>query len=593
MSDFLIDERDILFNLKECPGMSAIETMEFFEEADEDALDMIFDQAKNFCVKVLAPLSRSSDRESCHLKDGVVELPEGIAEAWEQYSELGLTGMTSSSEFGGSDLPHFFAAPVAEMQCGSFLSFSMLPMLTHGAARLIESFGSQDQKELYLERMYTGEWTGTMCLTEPGAGSDVGAGITKAVPNGDTYKITGTKIFITWGDHELTDNIIHLVLARIEGSPAGSKGLSLFIVPKKGVNADGTITGGNNVSCGNIEHKMGIKASPTCVINFDESTGYLLGTPNQGMRMMFQMMNSARIEVGTQGMAVGASAYLSALSYASERVQGTVKDENGVRNAKIIEHPDVRRMLLKMRALIQASRAMLYNIMLFEDLLHHGSEEEQQKYGALVEVLTPIAKSYGSDQGFRVTELAIQTYGGYGFCQEYPVEQYMRDCKITSIYEGTNGIQALDLVFRKILMNKGASLQVLMGDVMALTKSLEDETLQGLGKTLEEACGVIGKIVAEFGMAMTQAGGDDRVKFYATDFQEAMGHIVGAYFLLKQASVAKTALERDDLRPEDRTFYEQKLVTTNYFFNDILPGAVATLTNMNLKSVPGLDASFA
>lgn len=428
-----------------------------------------------------------------------------------------------------------------------------------------------------------------MCLTEPHAGSDVGAASTRAVPEGDHYRITGTKIFISWGDHEFSENIIHLVLARTPGAPAGTKGLSLFVVPKFEINGDGGIVGPNMVECGNIEHKMGIKASPTCVINFDGSKGWLLGEEGKGMKYMFQMMNEARIEVGVQGMGLAAAAYESARSYALERVQGGVKDENGARPAKIVEHEDVRRMLLKMRALVQGIRSMTYHLMYYVDLAHHHPTDGA-KYRGLVDLMTPILKSYGSDQGFRVTEMAVQTYGGYGYCQEYPVEQYLRDCKISSIYEGTNGIQALDLVMRKILMNKGENLKIWVGDVMTAAAASSGTTLEPLGKTLQACAASVGETAGWFG-EMFAKGKDDVVRFHATDFQEAMGHVMVGYFLLLQATTAVKALE-GDVSAADKTFYEQKLVTTHYFFEVMIPGALSQLKTIRSGAATGLQAVF-
>ncbi len=593
MVQYHVDERDMMFNLKESPGLDAISGLEAFSDCDEDALDMIFEQSKTFCQKVLAPLLAPSDRAGCRLEDGRVVLPDGVAEAWDQYKELGLIGMSSSSEYGGSDLPHFFSIPVTEMECGSFVSFSMLPLLTRGAARLLWAFGAKQLKDLYLERMFTGEWSGTMCLTEPGAGSDVGAGVTKATPEGDCYRIMGTKIFITWGEHSLTDNIIHMVLARTPGSPPGTKGLSLFLVPKNRVDGAGAITGENDVSCGAIEHKMGINASPTCVINFganDGCIGYLIGEERQGMRYMFQMMNEARIEVGVQGMAQASAAYLAALKYAGERVQGSIRTADGPRTAKILEHPDVRRMLLKMRALVEGSRALLYHLMHYYDLAcHHPTEGE--KHQALVDLMTPICKSFCSDQGFRVTELAVQTFGGYGYTQDYPAEQYMRDAKIASIYEGTNGIQAMDLLFRKILMNQGAYLRVWSDEVRALRESLAQTRLEGVAEALGEAEKRVMAAVMRFGQLM-QSGEEETVRFYATDFQDNMGFVMVGYFLLRQSRTALEALAGEP-NDRDRRFYEQKLVTTEYFFNDLMPGAVRVLEMMADSEAPGLKAEFA
>jgi len=592
MTEYRIDERDMMFNLLECPGLRGIQELDAYPECDEDTLRMIFDQSKAFCQKVLAPLLAPSDRAGCRLENGRVSLPDGMREAWEQYRELGLIGMTADPEFGGAGLPHFFSIPVTEMECGSFVSFSMLPLLTRGAARLIWAFGDARLKALYLEKMFSGEWSGTMCLTEPGAGSDVGAGVTKAVPEGDRYKISGTKIFITWGDHELTKNVIHLVLARTPGSPPGTKGLSLFVVPKFRLDENGEAAGPNDVACGAIEHKMGINASPTCVINFganDGAVGFLVGEENQGMRYMFQMMNEARIEVGVQGLAQASAAYLSAVDYARERVQGVIREPDGPRPAKIIEHADVRRMLIKMRALVEGSRAMIYHLMNYVDLAH-GPTDEAAKYGALVDLMTPICKSFCSDQGFRVSEMAVQTYGGYGYTQDYPVEQYLRDVKIASIYEGTNGIQAMDLVFRKILMNKGENLQVWAGEARALCESLANTKLEGEAEALGKAAERVMNTVAHFGQAMQQ-GGEEKVRFYATEFQDCMGYVMSAYFLLRQSRVAQDALAGapDD---RDRRYYEQKLATTAYYFNDLLPGAIHGLDLMAKSDAPGLNAAF-
>ena len=584
---YYIDERDMMFNLKECPGLKEYAGIEAFEDVDEDTAEMIFDQSKSFCQKVLAPILAESDQAGTKLVDGKVVLPESIRDAWEQYKELGLIGMCSDSAYGGGDLPHILSVPVTEMECGSFVAFSMLPLLTRGAARLIWAFGNDELKDTYLENMFSGLWTGTMCLTEPHAGSDVGAGSTKAVPEDDHYKITGTKIFISWGEHEFAENIIHLVLARTPGAPAGTKGLSLFVVPKNRHDGN-TITGPNAVVCSNVEHKMGIKASPTCVINFEDSIGYIVGDEGKGMRYMFQMMNEARVEVGIQGMGIAAAAYQSALNYAKERTQGSVRTADGARPAKIIEHEDVRRMLLKMRALVEGSRAMVYHLMYYHDMHHHASESA--KYDALIELITPICKSYGSDQGFRVTEMAVQIYGGYGYCQEYPMEQYMRDCKISSIYEGTNGIQALDLVFRKIIMNKGAGLKVWADDVMELCKSLGGTRLEPLAGVMGKAVGRVGETATHFGKLM-MGGGDDKIRFVATDFQEAMGHVMVGSFLLRQCSVALKALE-GDVSDVDRTYYEQKMVTTAYFFETIIPPALTSLKVMQNETMTGLEAAF-
>lgn len=593
MSHYNIDERDILFNLKELPGLSGYDGIEGFADTSQETLDMIYDAAKKYALEVAAPLFKVGDRQGCSLQDGKVTLADGVKEAWDQYRELDMIGMNSDSEYGGAELPHFFSTPVAELECGSFVSFSMLPMLTRGAARLLLTFGSDELKSKYVENMFSGTWSGTMCLTEPGAGSDVGAGVTKAVPEGDHYKITGTKIFITWGEHDLTENIIHLVLARIEGAPAGSKGLSLFVVPKYRLDENGRPGTFNDVQCAGIEHKMGINASPTCVLNFGSENacrGYLIGEAQQGMRYMFLMMNEARLEVGIQGMAQAGAAYLSARNYAAERVQGVRMTAEGPKPAKIIEHPDVQRMLLRMRTLVHGSRAMIYHMSQYLDFGHHHPTD-QDKYQTMAELMTPICKSYCSDMGFRVAEMAVQTYGGFGYCNEYPVEQYLRDLKISSIYEGTNGIQALDLVFRKILATEGKGLKLWMQDATAVCQSVAGiERLAPLAGAMGKAMQTLGETAMVFGKWYGEKK-MDHIQFRATEFQENMGHVMLAYFLLVQAKYAAEKLE-SGVSDNDRKFYEQKLVTTEYAFSDLLPGAVFALKAMTQENIPGLAAEF-
>lgn len=583
MTQYRIDERDLQFNMFECPGVHQLDGVHPMADGSDDTLRMVYEQCASFCQKVLAPLHDSGDREGCSLVDGQVQVPNGMQEAWDQYRELGLIGMMAEAAWGGSELPHFFAAPVAELECGSCVSFSMLPLLTRGAANLIASFGSDALKQTFLEKMYSGEWSGTMCLTEPHAGSDVGASTTKAVPDGDHYLITGTKIFITWGEHPLSQNIIHLVLARTPDAPRGSRGLSLFAVPKHRSDANGNITEPNDVSCGSIEHKMGIKASPTCVMNFgtnNQCRGYLVGKLNQGIAHMFQMMNSARIEVGVQGLAQGAAAYLAAREYARERTQGSIKDESGVRSAKIVEHPDVQRMLANMKALVEGGRALLYHLTLYIDLAdHHPTQSE--RYQGYVDLLTPICKTYGSDQGFRVTELAIQTLGGYGYCNEYSVEQYMRDVKITSIYEGTNGIQALDLVFRKIIGSKGALLEAWLDEVQEFCTSLDQTELDPIGQAIQKVSSELAQTAQHLAANMGQA------QYYAVAFQEAMSLLAAAYYLARQAQVAsaKAANSND-------AFYAEKIVTAMMFSQEILPKAGFSLAQMRQVVPIGMDLSF-
>lgn len=589
MTHYHIDERDITFNLKECPGLSVLKEHHPTEECDEETLDMIFDQSAGFAVKVLSPFFEPGDRQGCRFVDGKVIVPQEMKEIWPVYRELGVMGMTAGAEFGGTELPHLFQIPVSELECGSCVSFSMLPLLTREAANVIDRFAAQEVRERFLERMYSGQWTGTMCLTEPGAGSDVGATATKAEPHGSLYRITGTKIFITWGDHDLTENIIHLILARIQGAPAGTKGLSLFVVPKFRVDDSGNIAGFNDVVCSNIEHKMGINASPTCALNFGDHgdcEGYLVGEPNRGLSYMFHMMNSARFEVGLQGLAQASAAYLSAWHYAQERKQGTQKTTEGFAQVPITQHPDIRRMLLNMRAVVHGCRSLLYHMALYQDLA--GCHPDGRRYQALVELFTPICKSYGSDQGFRVTEWAMQVYGGYGYCRDYPIEQYMRDIKIASIYEGTNGIQAMDLVFRKILGNQGAHLNIWIEDVNALAERVQDTPLRDLAETLTRVVQTTKATVETFA-GLVQRGQIALVQFLATDFQDALGHVVVAYFLLHQGLTAHQALAGT---PSDRRFYEDKLITVRHYFSRFLPLAETELNRMARADEVGLQVDF-
>jgi len=573
MAQNIFDERDIMFNVKECPGAAKLSEIERYEDFSVDDLELIFEQTLQFCRDDLAPLNSSFDKEGTNLVGNTVKTPEGMKKIWEDYLEIGLAGTTGNPDYGGVGMPHLFATPLSELEVGACLSFSLIALLTREAANLIDSFGSVELKDRILEKMFSGEWTGTMCLTEPQAGSDVGAATSKAIPNGDTYKISGTKSFISWGDHDLSENIIHLFLARVPGAPHGSRGLSLFVVPKFKITDNGECGESNDVVCSSVEHKMGIKASSTCVLNFGENDGcegYIVGEENSGLKYMFQMMNAARNGVGLQGLAVASVAHQYALQYARERKQSALPGQK--ESTEIINHPDVRFMLMKMKALVQASRAITYHSAYYEDLLH--SPEEQEKANALFELLTPISKSYGSDMGFKVTELAVQVYGGYGYCNDYPVEQLLRDVKITSIYEGTNGIQALDLVFRKLLGSKGMTWKALMGDILDLIEKTSGTDLADLGLKLKSAADTCTEVITHFG---NQAGQKQfrSIQFHATQMLNAMGHLCGAFFLLKGAAIAQEKMISDK-----DSFYGEKIDTTKFFFAYILPEAEAWFNAM-------------
>ncbi|MCB1049726.1 MAG: acyl-CoA dehydrogenase [Acidobacteria bacterium] len=586
MSTYRIDEEDLLFQIRECPGLASLTGVHPSPDCQADTAEMILDQISGFAKKVLAPLRQDADQFGCQFDAGKVKVAPGLQEAWDAYRELGVMAMCEGAEFGGAELPHFFQVPVTECECGSFVSFSMLPLLTKEAANLIASFGSDDLKKTYVPNMYNGTWSGTMCLTEPQAGSDVGSAVTKAVPEGDHYLISGTKIFITWGEHDLSENIIHLVLARVPGAPEGTKGLSLFVVPK--VHPDGTP---NDVVCGSIEHKMGIHASPTAVLNFGNDgkcIGYLVGQVNQGMSYMFQMMNRARINVGVQGMAQASAAYLDALQYARERKQGVVKTAEGLRSVPIIEHPDIQNMLLKMRAVVHGARNLFSHLGLFQDLAEHG--ENRAFNEGLVELLTPISKTYGSDYGFRVAEWAVQVFGGYGYCRDYGMEQYLRDLKITSIYEGTNGIQALDLVFRKLLGSKGALLQNWFQYLAPVLADCQGTDFSKLAEGIQKAHQALGEVCKRMGLAMAN-GKVQSVQFHASAFQEAMCHVVIAGLHLKQALVARQLVESGQGSLSEN-FYRQKEVSCRFYFSYFLPSAVVQLQKMDFEDAGIKELSF-
>ena len=492
------DLREMRFLLFEQFALGELLGQAPFEGWGPDEVNMVLDGAYQFVTEVLGPLNAVGDREGCRIEDGQVKTPTGFKDAWDKVYEGGYKTLSAEPQHGGQGAPFSLYAVVEEMLCGSNAAFNMYPGLAYGAAEVVATFGTPAQREKYLHNMYHGKWGGTMCLTEPQAGSDVGSARTVArkLPDG-TYAIQGTKIFISGGDHDLAENIVHLVLARVEGAPPGTKGLSLFVVPKVRILPDGSLGGSNDVTVGSIEHKMGINGSCTCVLNFGESDGCigeLVGTvENQGMPQMFRMMNGARIGVGVQSVSVASTAYLNALEYARDRKQGPHitqwKDPTAPRVA-ILEHPDVRRMLLDMKSRVEGIRALLVKLSRHEDAhqLYKGKDDAKAAYHqGQVDLLVPLVKAYGSDQAFRICEEAIQTYGGAGYTRDYPVEQYCRDAKIFSIYEGTNHIQAMDLVGRKLGQGGGANLQAFLGDVGAFVSQNDKHPV--LGPAVKELAG--------------------------------------------------------------------------------------------------------
>jgi alkylation response protein AidB-like acyl-CoA dehydrogenase len=543
--------------------------------------------------EVIGPLNAVGDAEGCRVERGAVLTPRGFKEAWKSLYEAGWKQLAVDEQWGGAGAPHALQVLVEEMISGANTAFGMYAGLAFGAAEVIASFGTPEQQSLYCPRMFGGQWGGSMCLTETQAGSDVGSAKTsasrRAGVNDSSYSIRGTKIFISGGDHDLAENVVHLVLARVDGAPQGTKGLTLFIVPKLRPNADGSLAQPNDVTVANIEHKMGINGSATCVLNFGDA-GDCIGWPvggdsrlNQGMPQMFKLMNSARIAVGVQGISVASSAFLNALEFAKERKQGSSiahwKDASAPR-VPIIEHPDVRRMLLDMKARVEGIRALAVKLAHHQDCVHaahdagaeDGRESKALYHQGQVDLLVPLVKAYGSDQGFRICETAIQTFGGVGYTKDFPVEQYCRDAKIFSIYEGTNHIQAMDLVGRKLGQNGGANLQAFLGDVGRFVhEHAGDATLGPAVKTL----GLAQEALSATSMRLLtwfQTGKLAMVPLNANRFLEMMAETTVAWLLLDGAAIAVAKRTAVAAGHPDVAFYEGKVAAALYFARNVLPG---------------------
>jgi alkylation response protein AidB-like acyl-CoA dehydrogenase len=604
VNNYKADLRAIQFTLYEHLHVEQVFTHEAFSHLSREECDATIEQCLRFVNAYTGPLNGVADRAGCVLENGVVRTPAGFKEAWRKLFELGFMSFPMPREGGGFGGPHAIAVVLEELQSGANTAFNMYPALTHGAADLIEVFARHEDKERFLPPMMEGRFAGTMCLSEPQAGSDVGATKTRARHvEGNLYDITGTKCWISAGDHDLTENIIHLVLARIDGAPAGTKGLSLFIVPKIRVNEDGSLGKPNDVVTASIEHKLGIRASATAVLNFGENggcRGILVGDqPHMGMRQMFRMMNGARIAVGVQGLSVASTAYLNALAYARERRQGSsvkhFKDPNAPRVA-IIEHADVRRMLLEMKAKVEGMRTLALKLALHFDLAYALAKTDEAKaryHQGQVDLLTPIVKAYCSDQSFRITELAIQTYGGAGYVTDNPVEQYCRDAKIFSIYEGTNHIQALDLVARKLQEHGGENFRQFLKEIAEFVDTHSHQP--GIGtevRALGEATDALQRGAGAL-MEFFMGGKIDQVTLVANAFLESMAEVTIAHLLLQAASIAdsKRGQDDDDQSQEDFDFYSGKVMAAKHYVSYVLPGVHAKIGAMIGGDRSALDVS--
>ncbi|MCD6185800.1 MAG: acyl-CoA dehydrogenase [Deltaproteobacteria bacterium] len=588
MAQLIADRRDVDFVIHEQLGMVE---HKLFEEFNKKTIDLIISEARNLAIKEILPTFKDGDEIGCKLENGKVTVPESFQQAWKIYCEGEWLAMCDSPEVGGQGMPKLIGAAALEYMVGANSAFMLYYGMTHGAAKLVEAFGNEEQKKLYMKKMFAGEWGGTMLLTESEAGSDVGALTTSAIKKEDgTYSIQGAKIFISSGDHDLCDNIIHPVLARIEGAPEGTKGISLFLVPKYHVNEDGSLGEFNNVVCTGLEHKMGIHGNSTASLSLGEKgecIGTLLGKENKGMPEMFQMMNESRAFVGMQGFAVASASYMYALDYARNRIQGkhllAGKDPEA-KNVPIIQHPDVKRQLLNMKVYTEGMRSLIYYYGKCSDIVH-TTEDEQLKAdtSALIEVLTPIVKGYITDKSLEVCSHGVQVYGGYGYVSEFPVEQLMRDSRIFMIYEGTNGIQAMDLIGRKLSMNKGASFKYFIDKIKKTIEQARGiEGVKELAEKLNHAVSRLEALALEIGQRAKSEKAFNAYSF-AHPFLEVTGDITFAWMHLWRASVAapklakkagsldKEAVSAKAAKNKDVAFYAGQIASAKFFINTLLP----------------------
>jgi alkylation response protein AidB-like acyl-CoA dehydrogenase len=595
MAQLIADRRDIDFVLYEQLQIEQLFEKERYQDLNRKMADMVVTEARRFGLKEILPTYAEGDRAGVTFENGQVKVPACFYGPYKHYVDGEWIAMEEASEVGGQGLPQIIAQAAREYIVGANFAFAAFGILSHGTGKMIELFGTDLQKKLFLKKVYSGEWAGTMLLTEPDAGSDVGALTTTARRNDDgTYTLTGNKIFITCGDHDVTENIIHPVLARVEGAPAGTRGISIFLVPKRWVNDDGSLGDANDILCTGIEEKMGIHGSPTCSMALGSRgtcRGMLLGEENRGMAIMFHMMNEARLGVGQQGYLHGSSAYLHAAEYAKQRIQG--RDLADARNPQaagvpIIRHPDIRRQLMRMKALVDGMRSFTFYIAYLFDLEATAEDPAQkERYKGLIDFLTPVVKAYCSDRGMEICDMAMNVFGGYGYTREYPVEQLMRDCKIATIYEGTNGIQAMDLLGRKLGLKKG---EVFMQFLQEVRRTVQiAETLPGL----QTLCGRLDQTLNRYGETAIFLGKktmspDVKMAFaQAHPFLDVTGDIVMAWMLLWRAATAQPRLaalldHADDpaahiANNKDAAFYDGQIKAATYFISSQLPVTVGKI----------------
>jgi len=581
MAEYAAPLKDMRFVLKHVVGLDQVNTLPGWEEVTEDVVDAILDEAAKFAGEVLSPLNATGDKAGAKWKDGAVTTPPGFRDAYLQYSGAGWNNILSPTKYGGQGLPHLIATPVEEMWGAANLAFKLCPMLTQGAIEAIHHVGPDAVREKFLPNMVSGKWTGTMNLTEPQAGSDLSLVRTKATPQADgTYRVKGQKIFITYGEHDYTENIVHLVLARIDGAPEGVKGISLFAVPKFHVNANGSLGARNDVKCVSIEHKLGILASPTAVMAYGEkdgAVGYLVGEAHRGLEYMFIMMNAARLSVGLEGVAVAERAYQRALAWSRERLQGKPVGVQGAKTSPIVQHPDVKRMLLTMKSTTEAMRALAYwTSALLDRARVHPDEAERRRAQAVVDLLIPVVKGWSTEMGIEVASLGIQVHGGMGFIEETGAAQHLRDARITTIYEGTTGIQANDLVGRKMGREEGRTALALIAEMDKTVPQLaasSDAALRAIGESLRVSLDCLRTTVAWVSKTFgTQPAAVAAGSVYVL---KLMGITLGGWMMARSAQIASEQLAGGD---GDAAFLKGKILTARFFAEHVMSQAPALTT---------------
>ncbi len=592
MSEYSAPTADMLFVLEHIAGLSQLADRDAYEHADLDTVEGLLDEAARFMEEQLVPLNRKGDEEGLVVDNGKIFHPDGFADAYTRFVEAGWNGISMNEDHGGGGMPWCVGLAVQEMMTASNMAFSLCPLLTQGAIDAISHHANETLKEIYLPKMVSGQWSGTMNLTEPHAGSDVGALTAKAVPgNNGTWLISGTKIFITYGEHELTENIIHLVLARTPEAPPGTKGISLFIVPKFLVDDDGSLGARNDVRVVSSEHKIGIHASPTCVMSYGDqggAIGWMVGEENTGMRAMFTMMNNARLSVGLEGLSLTDRSYQQARQYSVDRKQGKAigAELDAGESSPIADHADVRRMLMTMRSNAEAMRCVMYaNAAAIDFAITSSDESEREHWDAVTALLTPISKGWGTDLGVEMTSLGIQTHGGMGYVEETGVAQHWRDVRIAPIYEGTNGIQAADLVFRKLPLGGGAVIQEFMSEMTNVASQLiENDRLAPLGTALAD--GVTHMSDAALWLGGRLATQPNDVAAGSAPFLRLAGVVVGGYYLARSAQIAQQLLDAGEGDPD---FLNDKITTSMFYGEQILPTAAGLVTTITR----GADLFFA